>query len=206
MKILVAEDDATARQFLQVILIQWGYEVVLATDGNEAWRLLQEQEISLCIIDWMMPGMDGIELCEKIRSMGRANKYIILLTAKKQPEDIVAGLEAGADDYMSKPFNRAELQARIKAGSRIIELQQALSSQVQSLQRAIRQIKTLEGILPICMYCHKIRTDKESWQRIEKYLSDHTEVQFSHGLCPECKAKCMAENGFTNDPDAFCQG
>ncbi|MBI9078084.1 MAG: response regulator transcription factor [Desulfatibacillum sp.] len=206
MKILVAEDDLTARYFLETILTQWGYEVLLATDGTEAWSLIQEQDVSLCILDWVMPGMDGIELCQKIKAMEGENKYIILLTARKEPKDIVAGLDAGADDYMSKPFNRPELQARLQAGRRIVDLRKALSDQVKSLQEAIAQIKTLEGILPICMYCHKIRTDKTSWERIEKYLMDHSEVQFSHGLCPDCKVKCMAEEGLTDDSDSFCPG
>ncbi|SHL33974.1 Response regulator receiver domain-containing protein [Desulfatibacillum alkenivorans DSM 16219] len=197
MNILIAEDDSTSRHFLEAILTQWGYETTTAKNGAEAWKMLQEKKFSLFLLDWMMPEMDGLELCRKIRSLCEGDNYIILLTARKDPKDIVSGLEAGADDYICKPFNRLELQARIKAGRRVLDLQRALAAQVESLQLAMAQIKTLEGILPICMYCHKIRTDKESWQRIEKYLSDHTDLMFSHGLCPECKAKCMVEEGIT---------
>ena len=99
------------------------------------------------------------------------------------------GLGAGANDYIVKPFNREELRARVKVGERIIKLQSSLAARVEELQEALSHIKTLQGILPICMYCHKIRDDKEAWGRIESYIEKHSEVRFSHSLCPECLEK-----------------
>jgi diguanylate cyclase (GGDEF)-like protein len=130
MKVLIAEDDATTRFMLEATLARWGYEVVATGDGMDAWRRLVEPEgPPLAVLDWMMPGMDGLEICRNIREMNHAEeayKYLILLTSKRSTENIVAGLEAGADDYVSKPFNVHELQMRIRTGKRIIELQERL--------------------------------------------------------------------------------
>ena len=104
-------------------------------------------------------------------------------------EDIVAGLEAGANDHITKPFDRDELKARVRVGQRVIELQSALADRVRELEEAMSHIRTLQGILPICMHCHRIRNDQESWERIESYIQEHSEAQFSHGLCPECLEK-----------------
>ncbi len=128
MRILIAEDNAVSRKLLQATLEQWGNDVVLCSNGHEAWEALQEEDAPrFAILDWMMPGMDGTEVCRRVRKFKReAYSYIILLTAKTQREDIIAGLESGADDYITKPFDRQELKVRLRAGRRILELQQAL--------------------------------------------------------------------------------
>jgi len=108
---------------------------------------------------------------------------------KDRKEDIVSGLDAGANDYVIKPFEQEELRARLRVGERVVELQSALNDRVKELQKALSHIKTLQGILPICMHCHKIRDDQDVWQRLEKYIAEHSGVQFSHGLCPECRKK-----------------
>lgn len=188
MKVLVAEDDVTSRLVLEAALRQWGYIVVSACDGDEAWTVLHSEDAPrLAVLDWMMPGMDGIEICKGLRKQETSDPtYIILLTALDRKEDIVAGLDAGADDYVTKPFDRDELRARIQVGQRVVELREALAHRVHLLEVAIAHIKTLQGILPICMHCHKIRNDQESWQKMENYVEDHLDVQFSHSLCPEC--------------------
>ncbi len=188
MKILIAEDDETSRVVLGTLLKKWGHEVISTSDGDEAWAALQaEDSPCLAILDWMMPGKDGPELCRRVREMNRMNPmYIILLTALGRKEDIVTGLEAGADDYVTKPFSNAELHARIQVAQRIIELQSALSDRVEELEDALAHVKMLQGIIPICMYCKKIRDDQESWERMENYIQDHSQAEFSHGLCPEC--------------------
>lgn len=125
MKILIAEDDRISRRLLERKLTSWGYEVVSCTNGAEAWQELHRQDApSLAILNWMMPGMDGVQVCREIRKQKRPGYiYIILLTARDRKRDIVEGIEAGADDYVTKPFNPHELKVRIRAGKRIIEMQ-----------------------------------------------------------------------------------
>ena len=128
MKILIAEDNLTTRRILETILIKWNYDVISVCDGNEAWEKIQEKDPpKLIILDWMMPGLNGVEICRRLRRKDpREPMYIILLTARDEKNDIVEGLGAGADDYISKPFDTEELRARIDVGRRVIELQTAL--------------------------------------------------------------------------------
>lgn len=191
MRILIAEDDITSRVLLKHMLAEWGYEVLVTKDGNEAWEALKAEDAPrLALLDWMMPGLDGVEICRKVRQLDVSNPtYIILLTSRSGKKDIVAGLEAGANDYIGKPYETDELRVRVKVGERVAALQSALAEQVHSLREALEHVKTLQGILPICMHCHKIRNDQQSWERLEKYIGEHSDAQFSHGLCPECLEK-----------------
>jgi sigma-B regulation protein RsbU (phosphoserine phosphatase) len=191
VKILIAEDDLTSRRILEAILGKWGYGVVATSDGLEASEALQKKNApSLAIVDWMMPGMDGVEFCRRIRqAKTHTPPYIILLTSKGQQDDIVAGLESGANDYIRKPFDRDELRARIRVGERVVELQSALAERVKMLEEALTKIKTLHGLLPICSYCKKIRNDQDYWQQIETYIADHSQAEFTHGICPDCVEK-----------------
>jgi DNA-binding response OmpR family regulator len=188
LRILIAEDDSVSRHLLETTVKRWGYSVLVADDGEEAWHLLQNQEFPmLAILDWMMPGMDGLEVCRLARSRDtRQPLYIILLTARGRREDVVAGLQSGADDYLTKPFDQEELHARLQVGVRLIELQQSLAERVKELEVALSKVKQLQGLLPICSYCKKIRTDQNYWQQVETYLGQHSEAQFSHSICPEC--------------------
>ncbi len=200
MKILIAEDDITSRVLLKHMLAKWGYEVVVTKDGNEAWEALQAEDApKLAILDRMMPGLDGAEVCRKVRQLDVPNSaYLILLTIRNSMKDIVDGLEAGADDYINKPYEMDELRVRVKVGERVAALQSALVEEVHSLQEALAHVKTLQGILPICMHCHKIRNDRQSWERLEKYITEHSDAQFSHGLCPECLKKHYPDFKKTN--------
>jgi len=136
MKVLIAEDDSISRRMLEAFLVKWGYEVLVAREGEEAWRVLHENNAPrLAILDWMMPGRDGIDICRSVRQWkGRPYVYILLLTARGQKEDIVEGLEAGADDYVTKPFDPYELRARLRAGRRIVELQEQLLQAREALR------------------------------------------------------------------------
>lgn len=137
MKVLIAEDEAISRRLLQGYLERWGHEVVVAQNGAEAWKLFEAGEFPIVISDWMMPEMDGLELIRRIRASQRPGYvYAILLTAKSQKEDIVEGMEAGADDFITKPFDRDELQVRLRAGQRIIELETALLNSLEELAQA----------------------------------------------------------------------
>ena len=188
MRILIAEDDPVTCRLLEVLLTSRGYSVITACDGVEAWEILQlEDPPELVILDWMMPGMDGLAVCQKVRGMpDRQSTYIIMLTAKDRKADIIAGFQAGADDYIIKPFDREELYVRVKAGVRILELQRSLADNVKELEDALSHIKRLQGFLPICAYCKKIRDDQDYWQQVEDYVTRHSEVQFSHSVCPDC--------------------
>ena len=191
MKILTAEDDSTSRMLLEAMLKKWGYEVISTCDGNEAWAAMQvDDPPQLVVLDWMMPGLDGVAVCRKIREWDAASgAYVILLTAMGDKKDVVKGLDAGANDYITKPFDKNELHARVKVGQRMVELQNALATKIDELQKALDHVKTLQGILPICMHCHRIRNDEESWQRLEQYLEHHSDAEFSHSICPECLEK-----------------
>lgn len=188
MKILIAEDDITTRTIIQSLMTKWGYEMIVTCDGNEALEvLLSNDPPKIAILDLMMPGLNGLDVCRKVRKMSiKVPPYIILLTALSDKDDIVIGFMAGADDYITKPFDNEELQARVSVGKRVITLQTLLADKVTSLENAMEHIKTLQGILPVCSSCHRIRNDEESWERLEEYISEHSDAQFSHTLCPEC--------------------
>ncbi len=188
MKILIAEDDLTSRRRLEVTLTKWGYEVVSCSNGKQAWDRLQGADApKLAILDWLMPEMEGIEVCSRIRKLDTENPaYVILLTTQNEKEDIVRGLEAGADDYITKPFESNELQARIHVGCRVLQLQEKLANRINDLQDSLQHIKTLQGILPICSYCKKIRDDQNYWEEVEEYVVKHSDADFTHSVCPRC--------------------
>jgi CheY-like chemotaxis protein len=188
MKILVADDDLVSRRLLQGTLERWGYETVLADSGETAWEIFQQPEApTIAILDWMMPGLDGTQVCRLAREQpATVGVYILLLSAKDRKEDLIQGLESGANDYLTKPFDRDELRARLRVGVRMVELQQMLARRVAELQQALAEVKTLEGIIPICMYCKRIRDDQDFWGRVEAYITQRSNAQFSHGVCPDC--------------------
>jgi len=189
MKILVAEDDVTSRRLLEVSLARAGHDVVSAADGIEAWEVLHSPEPPrLIILDWMMPGRDGIEICRDLRRQDRPSYiYLILVTTKTRTEDIVRGLEAGADDYLAKPYDPHELRCRVANGERILKLEAQLADKIGELEDALTHVKQLQGLLPICMYCKKIRDDEDTWLRLETYFERYSSAVFSHSLCEECR-------------------
>ena len=194
MKILIAEDDSVSRRLLEATLIGLGYDVVSVGDGARAWESLQtERGIQLAVLDWIMPGLDGIEVCRRLRALGGPYVYVIVLTAKDRKEDVVLGLESGADDYITKPFDAQELRSRLRAGERIVRLESGLAEKVDELEEALAHVKRLQGLLPICMHCKKIRNDRNIWERIEAYIEEHSEARFSHALCQECMRKHYPE-------------
>lgn len=192
--VLIAEDDPASRRLLEGTLRRWGHEVLVTIDGDEAWRVLQRPEApSVAILDWMMPGIQGVEICRRVQAQeSPAPPYLILLTANTQRANVVEGLEAGADDYMGKPFDHDELRARLIVATRVVQLRRKLADRVRELEAVISRVKQLHRLLPICSYCKKIRDDKNYWQQVEQYVSSHSEVQFSHGVCPQCYEQILA--------------
>lgn len=187
MKILVADDDAVARLMVSSLLTKWGYEVSAVDSGAAAWHELENSPPSLALLDWLMPDLDGLELCRRLRSHPRLGSlYVIMLTSLTGSDRIVEALSAGANDYVSKPFQIAELKARIEVGQRVVQLYDQLQNRVQELESALAEIKQLQGILPICSYCKKVRDDQNYWQQVEKYIAAHSTARFSHGICPDC--------------------
>ncbi len=198
MSILVAEDDSVTRRLLESTLGRLGWDVIPTADGTAAWHALEtlrgKDAPELVLLDWMMPGMDGIEICRKLRTTpGFELIYIILLTSRGEKEDLAMGLMAGANDYITKPFHPAELESRVRVGLRMVKLQTSLAVRIQELEEALSEVKRLQGLLPICSYCKKVRNEENYWQQVESYLSSHSDVKLTHGVCPDCYARMMKE-------------
>ena len=194
MRTLIADDDRVSLEVASRTLTRWGFDVVVARDGAEAWNAIRtSSEPTIAILDWMMPELDGVQICRLVRSECPAEQiYVLLLTSKEARADLVAALEAGADDYLTKPFDPDELRARIQVGVRILTLQQRLTARVAELQESLARVKQLQGLVPICSYCKRIRNDQNYWQQLEHYVSEHTDATFSHGICPKCYAALTA--------------
>lgn len=195
MRALVADDDRVAAAIVKKSLISWGFEVVVAHDGLSAWQcVLADPAPSVVVVDWEMPGLDGPELCRRIRETPqRAHLYVLLLTARSSAEDVVTGLDAGADDYVIKPVDPNELRARLQVGVRIVTLQERLAEKVRELEMSLAKVKQLGGLLPICCYCKSIRNDQNYWERVEVFVTEHSNAKFTHGICPSCYENAKAE-------------
>lgn len=202
MRILIADDDPVSRRVLEATLVKAGYEVAAVGDGLEAAQALQgDDPPPLAILDWMMPGMEGVEVCRTVRKKPtRTPPYLILLTGRGRSEDVVTGLRGGADDYLTKPFDGEELRARVEVGARVVTLQQGLAERVRALEDALARVRRLQGLLPICAWCKKVRNDQNYWQQVEGYIADHSEARFSHSICPGCREKHIPTPGARKDP------
>lgn len=173
MKILIAEDDEASLLLLEAQLRRMGHEVTATRDGAQAWATLAKERHPVVVSDWIMPEMDGLELCRRIRAAGAADyTYVILLTAHFGRAEYLRGMEAGADDFLSKAFDAEQLQARLRVAERILGLE--------------REVHQLSGLLPICSYCRRIRDGGDEWVSLEDYVLRHSEASFTHGACPEC--------------------
>ena len=196
LDILIAEDDVVASKLLQRSLTAWGLRPVPFTDGLAALQALRAPDgPRLALVDWMMPGLEGPEICRRLREeKGRGDSvHVILVTSRDATSDVVEALKAGANDYVTKPFNQDELRARVMAGMRVARLQDELAGRVTELEAALAQVRELKGMLPICCYCHSIRDDKDYWQRIEDFIGERSHAEFTHGVCPTCLARAVAE-------------
>ncbi len=192
MRVLLAEDEAVSRRLLEATLARFGYEVITVENGQNAWEELNgEKPPSLAVLDWSMPGLDGPEVCRRIRARAGVHgyTYMLLVTARAAKQDVVEGLSAGADDFISKPVDSAELRARMRVGERIVRLEQDLSSKLRDLEAAAEHVKELQGMIPICMHCKRIRNQEQLWEKVETYIETRSGAKFSHALCTECLEK-----------------
>jgi CheY-like chemotaxis protein len=208
MRVLIAEDNLTSRRALEMHLVEWGYEVVSTADGTEAWEVFQSPDPPrLAVLDWMMPQMDGVEVCRRVRSRPTAEPpYIVLLTARADSTDVVAGLESGADDYLTKPVERAELRARLQAGRRVVDLQSSLAARVRELESALSRVKQLQRLLPICCYCKKVRGDENYWQQVEASSPSMPTSNSATASAPTATRRCAATSATAPTPSEGCCG
>ena len=189
LEVLVADDEPVSRTVVGAMLKKAGYSVIHATDGEEAWQKLDcDEPPALALLDWEMPGLQGPEVIQRIRARGGETSptYLILLTARDSSADIVQGLKAGANDYVTKPANEDELIARVNVGARVVQLQIALADRVRSLEEALANVRALQTLLPMCAYCKSIRNDQNYWEKVETYFTQHSNVSFTHSYCPTC--------------------
>jgi sigma-B regulation protein RsbU (phosphoserine phosphatase) len=195
MRGLVADDDPLTCVMLAQTLEHSGLEVVVAHDGREAWEALQRDPgIALAVLGWKMPVINGPDLCRRIRhDESLAHMYVLLLTARDRGADLVAGLDAGADDYLIKPIPPEALRARVHLGLRVLALHERLADQAAQQQTALSKLRQLHGLRPICSYCKYVRTDQNSWEQVEDYVAQHTDMEFTHGICPVCYEAVMTQ-------------
>ena len=174
MKILAAEDDPVARAVLRQALRRLGHEVVEAEDGEAAWEHFEREPVRVIVSDWLMPRLDGLELCRRVRArLGGEYVYFILLTSSDATEENQrSAADAGVDDFLTKPLDLGNLWPRLRVAERIL--------------RYTTQVRQLEELMPICTYCKKVRDDHNYWQQIESYINERTGSEFSHSVCPYC--------------------
>lgn len=186
--VLIAEDQPVERRFLSRFVESWGYEPIVCGDGDRAWDLIEAGEApDLMLLDWSMPGRDGVDICRSLRAKKQGHSpYVLMLTGRDEPEDLRVALEAGANDFVKKPFDPVELKARLRNGARTLELQEHLEQRVSELEDALARVQTLQGLLPICSYCKRVRSDENYWSQVESYVTEHSNMRFTHSICPTC--------------------
>lgn len=206
-KILVVDDDPINIKVVTSAL-KGEYDILFALNGYAAISQLKEQKPDLILLDVMMPNLSGFDVCRIIKSEEAfADIPIIFLTALDSISGELQGLEIGGIDYITKPVNLPLLKQRVnnhialkERTELVMEQRDLLAHKNRELEAALARVKLLEGIIPICMYCKKIRDDQNSWHQLEQYISDHSEAFFSHGICPQCEEKEVKRFKETKSP------
>lgn len=192
-RVLVVDDEQANLMLLDTIL-RSTYDILLAQSAFEAIEVISEQVPDLILLDVMMPGMSGFDLCRQLKADERyCDIPVIFITAMSDSDSELNGLQLGAVDYIAKPFfishvrQRVKIQLELKHRTELLQEQRAaLEARTLELESALKRIKRLEGLIPICMYCKKIRNTGEIWQNLEEYLAEHSDASFTHGMCPAC--------------------
>ena len=189
MRILVADDDSVFRRLYCHLLESQGHETVQAENGEQAWQALHRVDAPrFAILDWVMPGIEGVELCRRLRATARHRlSYLIVSTSKSETVDLVSALDAGANDFLAKPFAPGEFNARIAVGVRTLALQDRLIERLVALEAAALDGFRGSPVLPVCMYCKSVRDRSDRWHERESFLEGRAGVPFSHGICPVCE-------------------
>jgi DNA-binding NtrC family response regulator len=190
---MVIDDDQSLRKTLADILRLKGYETVSAANGMEGLALMRENPVNLALIDIGLPDISGVEVLIRIKA-DYPSTEVIILTGNATLDSAIEAANRGAFSYLIKPYDIEQLTLNIR---RAVEKRQAEEDRerlILELKEALSKVKQLEGIIPICSYCKKIRDDKESWQQMESYITEHSEALFSHGICPECFTRVSNEN------------
>lgn len=187
VRILVVDDNAANIDVMLTFLEAEGYDLSIASSGEMALKIAQHNQPDLILLDVMMPGLDGYETCKQLKAdESTAEIPVIFVTAKKEVEDIVKGFHSGGIDYISKPFRQEEVLSRVGTHLHLRRLLMAKERLIDKLNRALKEVQTLQGLLPICSYCKKIKNEQGHWQKVETYIRSRTDAQFSHGICSEC--------------------
>ena len=185
--ILIVDDNPTNLGVLFDYLKELGYRVLVHTNGESAITAIRQMPPDIVLLDVMMPGIDGFETCRRLKANNATKDIpVIFMTALTDAVDEVKGLEVGAVDYITKPIKVEIVSARINTHLALRSAHKQLEEKNLHLQQALKNIKTLSGLIPICANCKKVRDDEGFWQQVEVYIKDHTDAKFSHGICPDC--------------------
>jgi len=178
-RVHIIEDDRSTRRLLENVTKLLGYEISSYVDGAEAWNAFSVEQPKIVVSDWMLPKMDGLELCRRIReNMTDGYTYFVLVSAQKRSRsNLEQALDAGVDDFLRKPISSDEIWNRLRVAERILDFS--------------HQVRRLESLIPICCYCKKVRTDSDLWEQIEQYVNERTGADFTHSICPECMDKIV---------------
>lgn len=193
MRILVADDDAVSRRLTSLLLESVGHDPILAATGGEAWETLQRSDAPrFAVLDWRMPGIDGVTLCRQLRASARHQlSYLIIITSKSETADLVAALDAGANDFLSKPFAPAEFLARVMVGVRTLSRQDQLLERLMGLEALTLAEFAGSDVVPVCMYCKSIRDRSNRWVERESFILRNAGAPLSHGICPSCESEIV---------------
>lgn len=188
VRVLVAEDDPKTQKALIFLLQRHGYTATAANDGQATLDILSRPDPpTIVLLDWEMPKFNGLDVCRLLRAMPlRRYIYVIMVTARDSAADLLEAFEAGADDFLSKPADTAQLLARMRSGERVLALEERLEARIAELEHTLGQVRALKRLLPICMYCKKVRDDADYWHEIDAYIHAQAGTDFSHGICPGC--------------------
>lgn len=199
-RILIVDDVPANIQLIANMLSKEAFQISAALSGPQALALVERVQPDLVLLDVTMPAMDGFETCRQLKARPEtADVPVIFLTGRASEEDVLKGFEAGGVDYVSKPFSHPELMARVQTHLRLRRLVEVERQQRAELQASLARIKQLSGLLPICARCKCIRDDQGYWSQLELYLSSHTDVAFTHGICPDC-ARALYPEMFEGQP------